>query len=201
MLVAMRSTDRRRAIQLLQSMLFMDASQQFDGNASDPTDSSVQLSAGDVLPDLFEASVDRHRERIAIECAGASLTYAELDAAANRWANWLRQRGVRRGMRVAFWLPRSIEVHAVLLGVLKSGASYVPLDTEYPPDRVQFIFENSGAAALITNEQLAAGLHDLPTGVSLHVVEPVRTDVAAQPQTRPTRTETGLTADAEAYVI
>ena len=126
-------------------------------------------SIGDVLPDLFEASVDRHRARVAIECAGESLTCADLDAAANRWATWLRQRGVRRGMRVAFWLPRSIEVHPVLLGVLKSGAAYVPLDPEYLRDRVQFILENSGAAALVTTEPLVAGLSGLSDGVSLHV--------------------------------
>ena len=155
----------------------------------------------DVLPDLFETSVDRLRERIAIECGGKWLTFAELDAAANRWAGWLRQRGVRRGMRVAFWLPRAIEVHAVLLGVLKSGAAYVPLDPEYPPDRVQFILENSGAAALVTTERLAAGLSGLSGGVSLHIVERVRDDVAAQSAMRLTREETGLTADDEAYVI
>lgn len=158
-------------------------------------------SIGDVLPDLFEASVDRHRARVAIECAGESLTCADLDAAANRWATWLRQRGVRRGMRVAFWLPRSIEVHPVLLGVLKSGAAYVPLDPEYLRDRVQFILENSGAAALVTTEPLVAGLSGLSDGVSLHVVERVRDDVAAQLETRLTRDETGLTADDEAYVI
>ena len=77
----------------------------------------------------------------------------------------------------------------------------MPLDPEYPPDRVQFILENSGAAALITNEPLAAGLSGLSVGVSLHIVERVRDDVAAQSETRLTRDETGLTADDEAYVI
>src|SRR6185369_5982377 len=88
--------------------------------------------------------------------AGAPLTYGELDARANRLARYLQARGVRPGDRVALLLERSAELVAAILGVLKAGAAYVPIDPAYPAERVAFLREDSGAALLLTAADLEA---------------------------------------------
>src|SRR2546427_2560687 len=66
-------------------------------------------------------------------------TYADLESRANRLARYVRGRGVGRGSLVAMLLPRSIDASATLLGILKAGAAYVPIDPEYPAERVVYI--------------------------------------------------------------
>lgn len=82
-------------------------------------------------------------------------TYLDLDGRANRLARHLRGRGVGRGSVVALLLPRSVDTYAALLGILKTGSAYVPIDPEYPAEHVAFILEDSGAAALVTTAELA----------------------------------------------
>ncbi|HET7042061.1 MAG TPA: amino acid adenylation domain-containing protein, partial [Gemmatimonadales bacterium] len=104
----------------------------------------------------FEAQADRAPGAIALSFEGERLTYAELDARANRIARLLQARGVRPGDRVALRLERSAGMVAALLGVLKAGAAYVPVDPAYPADRAAFTLEDSGAALLLQEEDLAA---------------------------------------------
>ncbi len=104
----------------------------------------------------FEAQVDRAPEAIALSIEGERLTYAELDAWANRIARHLRASGVRAGDRVALLLERSIGMVAAILGVLKAGAAYVPIDPTSPAERIAFLREDSGAALLIGAEDLEA---------------------------------------------
>lgn len=108
-----------------------------------------------VLHEIFEDRVDAQPDAIAVICGRARISYRELEARANRLAHHLRRRGVRRGSRVALLLPRSVEAYATLLGILKAGAAYVPLDPEYPADRVAFILANGAATALVTTADLA----------------------------------------------
>jgi len=84
------------------------------------------------------------------------MTYSELERRANQLARHLRSRGVRRGDCVGLWLPRSIDAYVTLLGILKAGAAYVPLDPEYPAERVSFILSDCQARALATTSGLAA---------------------------------------------
>ena len=69
---------------------------------------------------------------MALYCADASLTYRELNSRANRVAHYLRALGVRREMRVGLYIERSCDMVIGLLGILKTGAAYVPLDPTYP---------------------------------------------------------------------
>ena len=64
----------------------------------------------DVLPDLFQATVRQFGANVAVECDADSLSYRQLEAASNQWANWLRSQGIGCGSRVALWLPRGIAV-------------------------------------------------------------------------------------------
>src|SRR6266576_4422438 len=108
-----------------------------------------------VLHHLFEAQADVRPEAIAVVFGQEKTTYADLEARANRLSRHLCARGVRRGSRVAMLLPRSADAYVALLGILKAGAAYVPIDPEYPRERVAFILENSEARALVTTAALA----------------------------------------------
>ncbi|PYQ65419.1 MAG: non-ribosomal peptide synthetase, partial [Acidobacteria bacterium] len=107
----------------------------------------------------FEAQVDRAPGAVALSIEGERLTYAGLDARANRIARHLQARGVRPGDRVALLLERSAEMVAAILGVLKAGAAYVPIDPNYPAERIAFLREDSGAALLLTAGDLEAAGH------------------------------------------
>ncbi|MEU7996515.1 amino acid adenylation domain-containing protein [Micromonospora sp. NPDC049060] len=142
---------------------------------------------------MVEAQVDRTPDADAVWCDGQVLTYGELDAAANRVAALLVDRGVRQGDRVGVCLPRSPRLVAALLGVLKAGACYVPLDPAYPAARVAFMTEDSGARLVLTVADLADRFAD----AALRLDDP-DLDPDARPAARP-----GLPGDPSdlAYVI
>jgi non-ribosomal peptide synthetase component F len=105
--------------------------------------------------DLFLATAAKYPYRTAVECGGHSLTYFELNAGSSRVAAILAARGVKRGDLVALHMYRSIEAIIAILGVLKSGAAYVPIDPDYPSDRLKFIVEDCGARWAIAHGELA----------------------------------------------
>lgn len=111
-----------------------------------------ELVAPSLLHEIFQESVRQFPDRVAIASGKRELTYAELDALSSQLAAGLRDRALGPKKLVAVQLPRSIEAHATLLAVLKSGAAYVPLDPECPEDRVRFVLADCGAALLVTNE-------------------------------------------------
>ncbi|HSN88447.1 MAG TPA: amino acid adenylation domain-containing protein, partial [Thermoanaerobaculia bacterium] len=102
----------------------------------------------------FEEQADRTPDAVAVSAGEERLTYRELDERANGIAHHLLDRGVRPGDRVALKLDRSASLVAAILGVLKTGAAYVPLDPTYPADRVAFALADSGASVLLTEEDL-----------------------------------------------
>ena len=102
------------------------------------------------LPQLFEAQARHTPEAVAVVCGERSMSYRELDIASNRLAHELRRRGVEPASRVAVFLDRSPELIVALLGILKSGSAYIPLDPAYPAERLQHVFENSRPAAIVT---------------------------------------------------
>jgi non-ribosomal peptide synthetase-like protein len=108
-----------------------------------------------LLHELFESQADARPRAIAVTFGREKTTYTGLEQRANRMARYLFMRGTRRGSLVAMLLPRSLDAYATLLGILKSGAAYVPIDPDYPADRVAYILENSGTEALVTTAELA----------------------------------------------
>ncbi|PYQ65418.1 MAG: hypothetical protein DMF53_05585 [Acidobacteria bacterium] len=120
---------------------------------------AMNAAAALCLHRRFEAQVDRTPGAVALSLPGEDgerLTYAELDARANRIARHLQARGVRPGDRVALRLERSAEMVAAILGVLKAGAAYVPIDPAHPEERIAFTLQDSGAALLLTEVGLKA---------------------------------------------
>jgi amino acid adenylation domain-containing protein len=110
------------------------------------------------LHNLFERTAKRAPNRVAVECAGQSLTYGELNAKANRLANHLRKSGVQPESCVGICLERSLELIVGLLAILKAGAAYVPMDPSFPPERLAWMMEDAGIFLLVTNTRLRKDL-------------------------------------------
>jgi amino acid adenylation domain-containing protein/non-ribosomal peptide synthase protein (TIGR01720 family) len=109
-------------------------------------------------PGLVQAvrrQVEATPEALAVVAEDESLTYRELDERTNRLAHWLIDRGVRPESLVAVRLPRSAELVVALLAVLKTGATYVPIDPEHPRSRIDYILEDARPALVLDAEALA----------------------------------------------
>jgi amino acid adenylation domain-containing protein/thioester reductase-like protein len=108
------------------------------------------------LPELFEAQVSRAPEAVAVEAADLRLTYAELNARANRLAHRLIERGAGPERIVAVLLPRSADLLVALLAVLKTGAAYLPLDPSYPAERMEAVLADARPVHIVSAADLAA---------------------------------------------
>jgi len=104
---------------------------------------------------LFEAQARRVPHAVAVVYEDEEITYRELDQRADRLARYFISLGVVPGALVGVCVERSIEMMVCLLALLKTGAAYLPLDPSFPPQRLSFIFEDSGASLLITEKKLA----------------------------------------------
>ncbi|NIP26446.1 MAG: amino acid adenylation domain-containing protein [Phycisphaerae bacterium] len=102
---------------------------------------------------LFEAQVERTPEAIAAVFEGRKVTYRNLNAQANQLAHYLKQQGVQPEVLVGVCIERSIEALVALLGVLKAGGAYLPLDPTYPPDRLSFMLEDAQVSILLTKKK------------------------------------------------
>lgn len=103
---------------------------------------------------LFEAEAASNPAAIALVCEGAELSYGELDRRANQLAHYLLSRGVSIDECVGICVERSIAMVVGLLGILKAGACYVPLDPEYPQQRLQAMLANSGIRVVLAQHDL-----------------------------------------------
>lgn len=104
------------------------------------------------FPRLFSDRLHQHANKVALEYGQVKMTYAEVDAASNRIARLLLKKGVQTGDAVAFMIERSIEQIIALIAILKAGAAYVPLDTDYPLNRLAFMATDSQAKVLLTQQ-------------------------------------------------
>ncbi|HEY4454713.1 MAG TPA: amino acid adenylation domain-containing protein [Pseudonocardiaceae bacterium] len=102
------------------------------------------------LPELFAAQVRRRPQASAVSWQGGELTYAELDARANRLARLLATHGVGPETRVALALPRSADLVTAVVAVLKAGGAYLPIDLEYPQTRIHSMVQDAEPAVLLT---------------------------------------------------
>jgi nonribosomal peptide synthetase CepB len=117
-------------------------------------DTAVPVAAG-TLPELFAAQVARTPEAVAVVCGDEALTYAELDAAAGQLAGYLAGRGAGPEQVVALLVPRSVRMVVAVLGVLKAGAAYLPVDPGYPQARVAYMLADAGPALVLCTQATA----------------------------------------------
>ncbi|MDA7977562.1 MAG: amino acid adenylation domain-containing protein [Pirellulales bacterium] len=121
--------------------------------------SATQIEVKDVAPcpihHLIEEQAKRTPKNIALESSAVSLTYAQLDQAANRFAWRLRNAGVKRGELVGLFVDRGPHAIVAILGILKAGAAYLPLDPTYPEARIHFMLTDAQPRGVVTTEPLA----------------------------------------------
>jgi amino acid adenylation domain-containing protein len=110
------------------------------------------------LAELFTAQVARTPEAPAVRCGATGLSYAELGAAAARLARYLIQLGIQPGQSAAVLVDRSARMIEAVLGVVLAGAAYVPVDPEYPADRIAFMLADAAPAAVVCTAALAGRL-------------------------------------------
>ncbi|MGY2180315.1 non-ribosomal peptide synthetase [Pseudomonas agarici] len=134
---------------------------------------------------LFSQQVEARPQAPALTFAGQTLSYAQLNARANRLAWRLREQGVGPQVRVGLALERSLEMVIGLLAILKAGGAYVPLDPEYPLERLKYMIEDSGIGLLLSNSALLAALGPLPAGVGQWCLEQDGPALAAYPSDEP----------------
>ncbi len=112
------------------------------------------VSVLNLLAPQFAAS----GSKVAVQDSNASLTYSDLDARANQFAHYLVKLGVKPGDLVGVSVQRSVIMLPILLGVLRSGAAYVPLDPDFPAERLQFMVEDAGVKVLLSESSIPAKL-------------------------------------------
>uniref|UniRef100_UPI00131CD9D3 amino acid adenylation domain-containing protein n=1 Tax=Streptomyces sp. NRRL WC-3742 TaxID=1463934 RepID=UPI00131CD9D3 len=151
------------------------------------------------LPELFRARTAADPAAVAVVCDETSLTYRELDERANRLARLLIARGAGPERIVALALPRSVELVVAVLAVLKAGAAYLPLDPEYPANRLAHMVTDARPTLVLTTTATEAKLPDGHTAPVLRLDDPeALAALARQPAHDPA---VGLRPDHPAYVI
>jgi amino acid adenylation domain-containing protein len=125
----------------------------------------VEYPSDKCIHELFEEQAARTPESYAAVFNDQQLCYAELDAASNRLAHYLKNMGVGPGTTVGICLDRSLEMLVALLAVLKAGGAYVPLDPYYPRERISAVIEDSTPVLILTSEDIASRLGSVPCGV------------------------------------
>jgi amino acid adenylation domain-containing protein len=110
---------------------------------------------GACIHELFEACADAEPGSVAASCGGEQMTYAELDRRANQLARRLRAEGVGPGSLVGVCLEHSLAEVVAVLGVLKAGAGYLPLDPGHPAQRISFIVADAGVSVVLTQQKFA----------------------------------------------
>ena len=166
----------------------------------DWNDTGTAFPADKCVHQLFEEQVARTPDAVAVVFEDEELSYAQLNARANRLAHYLRELGVKPDERVAICLERGFEMIVALLGVLKAGGAYVPLDPDYPIERLRLMLQDAEPVALLTHTKL----RELLSGIGEKLPVVVLKDAAAW-QSYPERNldwaTIGVTPDHLAYVI
>ena len=148
------------------------------------------------IPQVFESQVDLTPTATAAIFESEELTYAELNRKANQLAHYLRKRGVGPEVLVGICMKRSLDMVVGLLGILKAGAAYVPLDPAYPTDRLQFMLQDSGTSLLLTQEFMRERIPK--SEVEVVCIDTCWPDISSEREDNPaTKTE----PDNLAYVI
>ncbi|MBB1650688.1 non-ribosomal peptide synthetase [Delftia sp. UME58] len=157
----------------------------------------AQVSADELQPlhQRMQHWARRCPDAPALAFGQQSLTYAELDARANRLAHRLIALGVRPETRVGIAMQRSVEMVVGLLAILKAGGAYVPLDPDYPADRLAHMVADSGIGLVLTQ---AAVRERIPGAAALQVLEIDTLDLSGEPDTDP---QVEVSPDSLAYVI
>jgi amino acid adenylation domain-containing protein/FkbH-like protein len=157
------------------------------------------LPQGQVFSELFEAQVRRQPDMMAAEFGDRGLTFSELNRRANQLARYLRKNGVNSNQFVGIYLERNLEMLVAMLGILKAGAAYLPLDPDYPSDRISYMLEDAAPSALLLQRHLAARLPE--STMSRILLDEEWDQILEEPDGNLDAASLGLRVDSLAYVI
>jgi amino acid adenylation domain-containing protein/thioester reductase-like protein len=132
-------------------------------------DTAKDWSVALTIPAMLESVVNRFPDKIALSSDKGSLTYSQLEGLSNKVAQMLVDKGVTRGEFVSIFMERSMEAIISMLGVLKAGGAYIPLDPEHPDDRNSYIIADTQSHIIITKDQFSSKLVDLLHGNATEV--------------------------------
>nr|WP_269202318.1 non-ribosomal peptide synthetase [Ralstonia pseudosolanacearum] len=190
-LVASLERGGRESLRSLTVLPEAERHQQIDGwNRT-----QAAYASASTLPGLVEAQAARTPEAIAVEHGASKLSYRELDRLANRLAHRLIARGVVPDARVGLCVERGLPMVIGVLGILKAGGSYVPLDPSYPRDRLAYMLEDSAPVAVVAQSGTRDRLGDRPVAV----IDLDEASWQTEPSHRPE--VAGLSSHHAAYVI
>ena len=172
----------------------------------DGYDDSIRWRPGERLEHLFEQRCDWLRRQgqvghLAVDAAGGSLSYAELDARASQLARVLIRQGVKPGDRVGLLSDVAVDGYVGMLAVLKAHAAFVPLDASFPADRIAYIASDARVRLILTRSPVAAGLGPLASDVELMFVDQAEDLIDAERHDPLTADEVPPPPDALAYII
>ena len=145
------------------------------------------------IAELFESIAEAHPDSVAVVEDEALLSYGALDERADRLAGFLEQQGVKTGDRVGLAIGRSTAMIVAMVGILKAGASYVPLDPDYPMERLRFMIADTELRAIVTGREHAEKLSD---AVPLVLYEDAIGSTDRAPHNGPS-----ATAESTAYIM
>ena len=131
-------------------------------------DTVVDYPKDNTIIDLFEKQVQQMPEAVALVFGEEQLTYGRLNWLANQLAHYLRNSGVKQEMLVPICIERSPGMIVGILGILKAGAAFVPIDPDYPSERISYMLEDSGATVVVTSQDSKSKLE---TAKALHIIE------------------------------
>ena len=121
-------------------------------------DTAAEYPKGKTIIDLFEEQVIKNPGNIALVFEERQLTYKELNGLSNQLGNYLKNKGVKEDTLIPVCIKRSVGMIVGILGILKSGAAYVPIDPEYPEERIRFMLEDTNASIIVSSEEYAKKL-------------------------------------------
>jgi microcystin synthetase protein McyB len=124
----------------------------------DWNDTTTDYPRDKCIQQLFEEQVDRTPEAVAVVDGDRQLTYQDLNRRGNQVAHYLRSLGVKPDALVGIYMKRSWEMMVGLLGIIKAGAAYLPLDADYPQPRLSFMLADGQVSVVLTHDSMAAGL-------------------------------------------
>ncbi|MCK4259133.1 MAG: amino acid adenylation domain-containing protein, partial [Halanaerobiales bacterium] len=125
---------------------------------SEFNDTTIEYAKEKTIHQLFEEQVERTPDHQAIVCTDEQLNFSELNDRANQLAEILIKKGIQKDITVGIMVDRSVEMVVGILGILKAGGAYLPIDPEYPAERMKYMLQDSGTKILVTQSRLQKDL-------------------------------------------
>ena len=118
----------------------------------------LEIIKDETLATIFRETARKYQNKTALIYKDKNLSYKQLDEWSDAIAVFLFKKGIGNGKPVGVCLPRGLELHVTILGIIKSGASYVPMDYEIPQERIEIILEEVNAVACFTDKTLKSDI-------------------------------------------